>query len=169
MMEKRVIALSDSHGCADRLREAAALALSRGRIDALAFLGDGLADFEALQPLFSAESPETALYAVRGNNDGRFRAPGEACFTVNGVRFYACHGHEWHVKSGLERLACAAREREARVALYGHTHRSGLCWEYGVCLMNPGAVCDTASRAIAYAEARVGEDGAVRTDLAKWR
>ena len=48
---KRVIALSDSHGDKAALRAAVEQALRVGPVYAAAFLGDGLSDFAAVQPL----------------------------------------------------------------------------------------------------------------------
>lgn len=165
---KRVIALSDSHGDTANLRDAVLLARRLGAIDALVFLGDGLSDFEEIQPFLGTVCPEAALYAVRGNNDWRFSAPNGLAFNANGVKFYACHGHEWHVKYGMDRLCYAAREHGAAVALYGHTHRSHLETAYGVTLINPGAVCERTAKKAACAEICVGEDGTLRTDLLRW-
>ncbi|MEG1776037.1 MAG: YfcE family phosphodiesterase [Clostridia bacterium] len=165
---KRVIALSDSHGFEAYLRDASTLALMAGAVDAWVFLGDGLEDFEAIKPSLRVANPQALFYAVRGNNDWSVAAPAEALFSVNGVAFYACHGHAWHVKYGLERLCYAAREREAKVAFYGHTHYSHLETEYGVYLINPGAVCERRSGHIAYAEVCVADDGGIRADLARW-
>lgn len=165
---KRVIAVSDSHGFADALREAVAQALQRGAIDVLVFLGDGLDDLEQVRPMLSANGATTRVIAVRGNNDWRAAASEEELFDVGGTRFYACHGHGRHVKFGMERLCFAAREREAQVALFGHTHRSFLEYEYGIWFVNPGALCDRRRGAFAYAELLVDEQGRVRANLAPW-
>ena len=99
---KRVIALSDSHGDRAGLRAAVEQALRVGPVHAAAFLGDGLSDFAAVQPILMDAG--ALCHAVRGNNDWGSREERAVCFVVNGVRFYACHGHEWHVKYGLDRL-----------------------------------------------------------------
>lgn len=108
---KRVIAVSDSHGCASALREAFELAWRSGPVDVAVFLGDGLSDYARLEGELIARG--ALCYAVRGNNDWSASQPREVSFTVGGVRFYACHGHEWHVKYGWiaygTRRASAAR------------------------------------------------------------
>ena len=148
---KRVIALSDSHGDKAALRAAVEQALRVGPVYAAAFLGDGLSDFAAVQPLLMEAG--VLCHAVRGNNDWGSREEVAVSFLVNGVRFYACHGHEWHVKYGLERLCYAAMECQAQVALYGHTHHAQVELERGMYLVNPGAVCDRYG--VAYADIRV--------------
>lgn len=161
---KRIIVFSDSHGDAQALKTAYELALKAGGIHTVVFLGDGLSDFDALKPLLAANG--TLHHAVRGNNDWSRSEPAELCFSVCGVRFYACHGHAWHVKYGLDRLWYAARECEAQVALYGHTHRADVELERGMYLVNPGAVCER-YRGIPYADIRVEENGGVRVKLMK--
>ena len=163
---KRVIALSDSHGDKAGLRAAVEQALRVGPVHAVAFLGDGLSDFAAVQPILTEAG--ALCHAVRGNNDWSSREERAVCFVVNGVRFYACHGHEWHVKYGLDRLYYAAMECQAQVALYGHTHRPQIDLERGMYLINPGAVCDRFGGGVAYADIRVADNGGVRVSLCKW-
>lgn len=163
---KRVIAVSDSHGAVEALRETFAYAQKRGRIDVAVFLGDGASDFEAIRGELEAQG--TVCYAVAGNNDWRSADPQEQVFSVGGVRFYACHGHTRYVKYGFDRLWFAAREREAQVALYGHTHSAHIEIEYGMFLINPGAVCDRRPNGAAYAEIRVEDNGGVAPELVRW-
>ncbi len=162
---KRVIALADSHGLSSGLQQAIDLALKRGKVDVVAFLGDGLRDFQALEPALTRR--DIQCMTVRGNNDFSFHVPSELVFRVDGVVFYACHGHQWQVKYGLERLMYAAREREAQVALFGHTHQSALEAEYGIYFINPGAVSLPRLSRYAYAEICI-QDGHIRPALVPW-
>ena len=161
---KRLIALSDSHGDRAGLRAAVEQALRLGPVHAAAFLGDGLSDFAAVRPLLS----DAVCHMVRGNNDWGSREPPEVTFMLGGVRFYACHGHAWHVKYGLDRLWYAAAECQAQVALYGHTHRAQVDLERGMYLVNPGAVCERRMDGVAFADIRVEDGGGVRVRLCKW-
>ena len=165
-MAKRIIVVSDSHGDADGLHAAFAQAARHGKIDAAVFLGDGTSDFEQVKPSLCARG--TICYAVKGNNDWVTQEPAEALFTVGGVRFFACHGHTRQVKYGLERVWYAAREHEAQVAFYGHTHCESITQEAGVQLVNPGAVCERSKRRSAYAEAIVEDSGLVNVRLVPW-
>lgn len=165
---KRVIALSDSHGNEQALRDGIAQALQMGGIDALVFLGDGLEDLQAVKPMLAANGAQTKVVAVRGNNDWRYAANDEETFVISGARFFACHGHTLRVKYGMERLCFTAREREAQVALFGHTHQSMLEYQYGIWFVNPGAVGDARRRGFAYAEMLVDDDGRVRANLVPW-
>jgi len=163
---KRVIAVSDAHGDRENLREAFEKAYQAGPIDVAVFLGDGMSEFEKVRPMLMAKG--TVCHAVSGNNDWSSYEPQEIVFTAGGVRFYACHGHTRYVKYGLERLCYAAMEREAQVALYGHTHRAKVDLEYGIQMVNPGAVCERNRNNMAYADIRVEDNGAVQIDLIPW-
>ena len=165
---KRVIAVSDSHGMTQSLQDAVAIAIRQGKIDVFVFLGDGLEDVEAVKPILLAHNPQLQWVAVRGNNDFGHDAPAMEEFTVCGCAFVATHGHLHHVKFSLNRLSYAARERDAAVALYGHTHASRLEEAYGVWMVNPGAICNTYSRGSAYAEILVDDNGVPRPRLYNW-
>jgi len=163
---KRIIAVSDSHGASTALREAFEQARRRGRVDVAVFLGDGMRDFEPIRS--ELERDGVQCYAVQGNNDWHFYEPPEIVFSVNGVKIYATHGHMWHVKYTLDRLWYAAREREAQVALYGHTHREKIDLEHGLTLVNPGSVGERGPNCSAYAEILVEDNGFVIPSLVKW-
>ncbi|MDD3336248.1 MAG: metallophosphoesterase [Eubacteriales bacterium] len=162
---KRVIAVSDSHGMTGELRSAVLAAYQRGQVDAAVFLGDGYGDWKTVSTELKALHPETKLHAVRGNNDWGDDAPMAQLFKMDGVTFYACHGHQHHVKYGLDRLMYAAREAEAQVALFGHTHQSCLTAEYGCWFINPGSV--SGFEAPLYAEIIIEEDGTVRPRIVR--
>ena len=50
------------------------------------------------------------------------------------------HGHHWSVKCDLDELKLGANEKEARIALYGHTHIAYTGYEDGLYIMNPGSI-----------------------------
>lgn len=129
----KLIVASDSHGSAVTLQGV----LDKERdADALLFLGDGVRDLDTACGPF----PGLRVYAVRGNCDLAALDPPEGVAPFDGVNVLYTHGHLYGVKSGLERLWYAARERGAQLALFGHTHIP-LCEESdGVTLFNPGSV-----------------------------
>ncbi len=165
---KRLIAVSDSHGLASSLREAATLAMEKGRIDVFVFLGDGEHDFEKVRPLLLDHNPYIYISAVRGNNDYGSPLPDLDEFFLGSRKCIATHGHLYRVKYGLERLCYAAQEREATLALFGHTHHSHIEEAHGVLLVNPGSVSDSGLRKPAYAQLLVDENGQVQADLISW-
>ena len=165
-MAKRIIVVSDSHGDTDSLQAAFDQAAKHGKIDYAVFLGDGASDFERIYSSLLLRG--IVCYAVKGNNDWRSMDQSELTFTVNNVRFFACHGHTRQVKYGLERLWFAALEHGAAVALYGHTHREKIDLEHNLHFINPGAVCERSILRSAYAEILVEDNGFVVPKLIKW-
>lgn len=130
----KILVLSDSHGSVDTMLAA----VEREKPQAIIHLGDMWADGRALHRAL----PEIPFYQVEGNCD---RYSWEPCRDTtiiqmfDGVTCYMTHGHLHGVKTGLLRLALAAQEAGAGVALFGHTH-SSLCTEQnGVLLVNPGS------------------------------
>lgn len=160
-MGKRLVAVSDSHGAVSALRNAMIRAVDRGPIDVFVFLGDGFRDAQEVKPLLLAHNPRMEWILVRGNNDPAQSAPEEALFRVNGVGILATHGHLHRVKWGLQKLLYTAREKQAALALYGHTHRSHLEEAQGVLLLNPGAICEAFTGRPILADILVEEDGRI--------
>jgi putative phosphoesterase len=129
----RILVVSDSHGDAYALQSAV---IQQPHAEVVLFLGDGEQEFWQVKPQF----PERMFLGVRGNGDWDSRLPvAEEC-TLEGSRFFFTHGHAYHVKEGLYSFFCAARERGAKVALFGHTHVPFTDYQDGVYLLNPGSL-----------------------------
>lgn len=128
----KLLVLSDSH----RETEYMLLAIRKERPNAVVHLGDHADDADAI----AQEFPLLPLCRIRGNCDYfDDRTPEQALLRWEDVKIFAVHGHRFGVKSGLLRLTYAAREKEAQVALFGHTH-CAYCEELGgLWLLNPGA------------------------------
>lgn len=129
----RVLVVSDVHGKLNLLREAIeAQPTARDVI----FLGDGLRQVEDVMELY----PDRTFYTVPGNCDFGAKGIPIRQETFGGKRFYFTHGHLHGVKSGLYRLDLAAREAEADIALFGHTHVAYEEYADGLYLFNPGSL-----------------------------
>lgn len=165
-MRKRVLVFSDSHGDSERLEDALRLGLKKGRADIAVHLGDGHEDFDRLRSLL--EATHTEGLCVQGNQDWFCLAPLAIEFEVNGVVFFACHGHTLGVKTGLERLWYTAMEKGASVALYGHTHIPREELRDGVLLLNPGSVKDRGTFTNACTELLIEEDGRISVNRIPW-
>ena len=115
---------SDSHGRTDRVAKLPPA-------DAYLFCGDGLGDLEDLPG---------PVYSVCGNCDWGSRQPEQRLLELGGRRIFLTHGHRYRVKFDLYRLALAAREADAEIVLYGHTHAANRLEDNGLLLLNPGAL-----------------------------
>lgn len=141
----RCLVISDSHGSVHFMRRA----LERcGRIDAVIFLGDGLADAEIVaDAVCSHGQPSPTWFVVRGNCDVRTTFLGRSVgktetVTLDERRIVYTHGDLYGVKyhmAGLERLAA---ETNADIVLFGHTHALLERYSDGVYYLNPGALRD---------------------------
>jgi putative phosphoesterase len=125
---------SDSHGYTGNMK--AAIELEKP--DFCFFLGDGERDLSRMAETY----PDLPFYAVRGNCDFGTKLENLMICEVEGVRLFLTHGHLSYVKYeyDLETLTSQAREAEADIALFGHTHSQHLSENHGVTLLNPGSI-----------------------------
>lgn len=134
----KLLIMSDSHASRNFMRHC----IKAVKPDALVHLGDYFEDGE----IVSEENPNIIMHQVPGNCDlGRMIRfhPQMLCYDIFGVRFFMTHGHNQNVKQGLHKLLLEARAAEAKVVLYGHTHRADCHQEEdGLWVMNPGC-CGT--------------------------
>ena len=133
----KVLVFSDSHGAFALAREM----LSREPDCSMVFfLGDGIDEAEKLRDTYK----DKKFILVKGNNDWYSQAHTEAYKYVEGVTLMACHGHKFNVRFSLRDLLNSAQAVRANVALYGHTHKSGMYNDpvTGICAINPGALCE---------------------------
>ena len=127
----KILVLSDSHRILHYMQEAVELE----KPDHVMHLGDHIGDAEEL----SRKYPMLPILMVRGNCDFGDVGREEVLAEIRGYRFLVCHGHRYGVKSGLLRFALAAREKQADVALFGHTHQSVCEYSNHIWFVNPGS------------------------------
>ena len=125
----KLLILSDSH----RKMNYMCQAVDREKPDLIVHLGDHERDAARLMDRY----PEIPMWSVSGNCDYG-AAPERIVTTLEGVRFFVTHGHTLRVKYGLLRAELAAREAEANVLLFGHTHSAMCDWNNGLWIVNPG-------------------------------
>lgn len=130
----KILVLSDSHAALRFMRRCVEML----KPDRIIHLGDYYDDAEALHQEFV----HIPMDQVAGNCD-KYRAPINARailnYPIDGVMFYMTHGHQHFVKSGLGGLLAAARQTNAQIALFGHTHQR-VCYQEddGLWVLNPG-------------------------------
>ena len=132
----RILILSDSHGNIQKMKQA----VERTQPDQIIHLGDHFRDGEALKESY----PLLPVARIIGNYDlYDFSARGgkdQLLLTLDGHRVMLCHGHRYHVKSSLLSMSYAAREAEAELCLFGHTHIPHLEKLESLTLLNPGSI-----------------------------
>jgi putative phosphoesterase len=165
----RIVAVSDTHGSRDLLRDAVMQAAHIGRVDVFVHCGDGVRDMEAVDAILHDVNPDVRIYAVSGNCDvSVFTYPKTELFEVNGVRMMVTHGDKQKVKLDRRALLNEARSLGAQVAFFGHTHQPLLEPGAGVMLVNPGQLTHPLRGNFAYAQVLVENDGRYKADLIRW-
>ncbi len=130
---QRAVIFSDSHNSVSSMHEAMDMV---GDVKYIIHAGDVLSDVEELKLAY----PRHNIIYVKGNNDFWDReTPTERIFTIENVRIFLTHGHNYGVKFSLSKLAYKAEESDAALGIFGHTHV--ICDETvrNVRLYNPGS------------------------------
>lgn len=102
--------------------------------DVIFHLGDNVKDALYLKEKFKGE-----VYYVKGNCDIAVSGEEDNLVELEGKRFFLTHGHRYGVKYDLNNLYFKAKELNADVALYGHSHVKVIEEYNGVYIMNPGS------------------------------
>ena len=127
----KLIVFSDSHRTLEHMQ--AVIELEQP--DQVFHLGDHDADAALLRRQF----PTLPVAMVQGNCDSGSDSPFTLTPVLEGIRFFLCHGHRYHVKQGISTAVYAAMEAQAQVLLYGHTHIAHQDTVNGIHILNPGA------------------------------
>ena len=148
MDSAKLLIFSDTHGHIENLIEVFSWAKDRippnDKIIASVFLGDCISD---LNYAANAAGFYSDWKLIRGNNDFTSTVPDSAVFEYSGHRFFICHGHRHGIYGGISRLINAARDNDADVVMFGHTHIPYNKTINGITLINPGSVGQPRSRA----------------------
>jgi putative phosphoesterase len=132
----KILVFSDTHG--DTGRADIAIRSNRG-VDLIIHLGDYFRDAQKLSALF----PNIPMEYIYGNSDFLIgNVPGEKMIQVCGKRIFMTHGHKYSVKWDRKRLLSKAREQNADILLFGHTHIPELIVNDPLYLLNPGSTSE---------------------------
>ena len=129
----RILVISDTHG---RYGKIADVLEKHSDIDHIFFLGDFVRDIEEIKEQYTNKN----YYIVSGNCDGFSLYKNTNVCIINGVKILFTHGHTYGVKGGIEKLCEAARARDCKLALFGHTHAPLTVYDNGITLVNPGSL-----------------------------
>jgi len=106
-----------------------------GPIDRLIHLGDAEGREDYIKALL-----DCPLHIVGGNCDGFVRLPSEEELYIGKYKVLICHGHQYNVNLGIGMLKEEAKERNADIVMYGHTHVPLLKIENDITILNPGSI-----------------------------
>ena len=124
----RVLIVSDSHGLSRELMEIK----TRHQVDYHIHCGDSELEYHS--------EPLQGYYKVRGNCDFDRNFPEEEIIQLDGMKFLVVHGHLHGVKFGHGTLIARAKEVDADVVCYGHTHIALATKEDNHLIINPGSI-----------------------------
>lgn len=133
---KKIVVISDTHSNRAAIEK---LYPIFSECDLIIHLGDTSSDGSRIRSAFPGKT-----ILINGNCDFPRLGEDEKIIEVEDIKIFACHGDRYRVKSGLSRLAERAAQEGARIALYGHTHKSLEREENDVFMINPGALSRTA-------------------------
>ncbi|MEX1376089.1 MAG: YfcE family phosphodiesterase [Eubacteriales bacterium] len=126
---KTIIVTSDTHGKVENLYH---IYKKNKKADMFIHLGDYASDAVAASARLG-----TNVECVKANGDIGSQLPLAKEFIVDRNKILAVHGHVQRVKYSLLRLNFMAREANADIVLFGHTHMS-LVENNGILFVNPG-------------------------------
>lgn len=127
----KIVVLSDSHCNKQGITK---LKQIMDEADYIITLGDMLGDYTTL-----VKDYKSKLIAVKGNCDNHY-LPDERIIDIEGVKLFVTHGHKYQVKSTYDNLLSKARQLQANVVLYGHTHVAAIDNRDEIMLVNPGTM-----------------------------
>lgn len=153
----KALVLSDTHGNYRALTRAVEL---HPDAEVIFFLGDGESEATRFRQKLT---PAKRMLLVRGNNDYDYEIPETATITLERSRIFLTHGHRYRVKSSLMALQYAAREQNADVVLFGHTHSALTETADGMLFVNPGTLGRSFLGKPTYAVLNITKDGATAT------
>lgn len=131
-LEMKVLIVSDTHGH-DRNLERILEKVSP--IDVLLHAGDAEGHEDYIQTI--AGCP---VHIVAGNNDFFSDLSREEEFSLEHVRIFLTHGHNYGVSMELEHIEEEGRARGADIVVFGHTHKPVVIEKEGITLINPGSL-----------------------------
>lgn len=125
----KVCVVSDSHGMTERIEQ---VIRRHPNMDLIIHAGDHADDAKAVL--------DFTVKTVSGNCDHPASAATEELFELHGIRLLVTHGHKYRVKESLLPLLYRAKEAEADIVVFGHSHVPVIIEEEGILLLNPGSL-----------------------------
>ncbi len=133
----KIFIISDTHG--NNINVIKVLSCINKKIDAIIHLGDYINDAKMISNCFSS----IPIYSIAGNCDYSYLLMEEKIkqvLTLNGVRIFITHGHNYNVKEDYNNIYNAGKKENVSIILFGHTHIPVIEYKSSILLMNPGSI-----------------------------
>lgn len=102
-------------------------------VDLIIHAGDHYKDTKYIEKDYNID-----VIGVAGNCDKE--NINEKIEVINGKKFFITHGHEYNVKSNINNVFYAGKEKGADIIIFGHTHKPFYEVEEGIAIINPGSI-----------------------------
>lgn len=132
----KALIVSDSHGSVKELKQLKER--YDEKVDVMIHCGDS--------ELTSQHSELEGFHVVKGNCDFAVDFPNDIITDVQSTRFLVTHGHLYNIKMTLQTLLYRAKEAEANVVCFGHSHILGAEIIDDILFINPGSILLPRSR-----------------------
>lgn len=127
----KILVLSDTHGKIDKSLKI----IEKNKIDLIIHLGDYSSDAKDIANITGLE-----VLSVKGNCDFNDKETNEELIvTIKNKKMLITHGHLYNVKVEYNSIYYRAKEVNADLVLFGHTHRPFL-YEGEIIMFNPGSI-----------------------------
>ena len=128
----KIFVVSDTHGST---REFIEKAISMGKPDFIIHLGDYVEDADKIEEAIGIKT-----VVVKGNGDYFHSEYDEDdILDIGDKKIFITHGHKYNVRYSVDNLFYKAKEVDADLVLFGHTHVPVFFEEHGIFIMNPGS------------------------------
>lgn len=128
----KILVFSDTHGDFRLINNAV---MRHKNAEVIIHCGDGEEQANTIKKSY----PDKMVISVKGNCDWCSNLNATEKISLNGKKIFITHGHLYNVKSGLYNICCAAREENADIVLFGHTHNPVAEYDNGLYILNPGS------------------------------
>lgn len=128
----KIFVVSDTHGHIDKFLNKIR---NMDKPDLIIHLGDYVEDGIKIEK-------ETGIQTtiVKGNGDYYQKEyKDDEVLNLGNKRLFITHGHKYRVRYGIDNLFYRAKEVEADIVLFGHTHVPVLMKQSQIIIMNPGS------------------------------
>lgn len=129
----RILVVSDTHGDSRSLHK---VLLAQSTADVVIHLGDGASDIQTVKYDF----PNKMFIQVKGNCDFASSLPEKEIVTLADKRIFCTHGHIYDVKWDSDKIISVAKQNDANILLFGHTHIPIANYIDGLYVLNPGSL-----------------------------
>lgn len=150
----RIIVISDSHNAV--LNSHIESMKKEGIFDLLIHLGDNYRDADKFAQRLNIDK----VYKVFGNCDFYYTNDGTVLEEViEGKKIIMTHGHKYNVKVGLSKILEFAKEKNADLVLYGHTHKALNQMMDNILFFNPGSTTHPREGSPSFGIINITQDG----------